>query len=143
MAKNKKPRLSKAIVTNKQPVIQKVNDLDKKITFHFGMVDFNRWPLHAISKTDLKRLLKRLKHIEQLSVNQARANSVIADYEVQNIPNMGARRAITEMNQDTICCIKIAPSEELRLYGVREINQIHILWWDPTHEIWNMGKVKR
>lgn len=143
MAKSKKVNLSKPVQSEKVPAVPRVNALDKNITFHFGKLDEKRWPLHDISKEHLKRLLKKLKYIEQLSVTTARQNEVISDYSVEDIPNKTARKAITDLELDSICKINIAHSESLRLFGIREINQIYILWWDPVHEIWPEGKTVR
>lgn len=39
-----------------------------------------------------------------------------------------------------MCRLTIAPSEQLRLLGIREGNEFHIVWWDANHDVWPEDK---
>lgn len=118
---------------------------ERTLRFRFGKLDHHQWPLGNITKEHHKRLLKRLAYFEQLTVTKAKANKVLADYDMAECPNQQAAKRLTSQydGADSLCCLKIAPSENLRLLGIRELNEFHIIWWDAAHDIWPEGKIKR
>lgn len=146
MGNNRKQvRASGRSDAGKQPVAASSNPDDEPIRFRFGRMDEHKWQLTKISKSDNERLLKRLAHFEKLTVGQARANSVLADYDMADCPNEQARRRLANQydGQDSLCRLDITPSGAHRLMGIREGGQFHIIWWDPSHDIWPEGKQKR
>ncbi|ORV53074.1 hypothetical protein AWC03_21340 [Mycobacterium europaeum] len=98
-----------------------------------------------IDRKHHKRLLDRLAYFEKMTVGQARSNDLLADYEMAECPNQAARKRLNNQydGQDSICRLTIAPSESLRLLGIREGHEFHIVWWDANHEIWPEGKQVR
>ncbi|WP_418003345.1 hypothetical protein ACNO8X_26055 [Mycobacterium sp. PDNC021] len=115
---------------------------DKLLTFRFGRLDHDKWALCKIERGHHKRLLERLAYFETLTVEQARANHVLSDYDMSEFPNKNARKRLNNQydGHDALCGLKIAPSEDMRLFGIREGHEFHIIWWDPGHEVWNQGK---
>lgn len=116
-----------------------------KLRFRFDLSDDTNWPLHKIRSSDHRRLLKRLKYFEGLTVQQARENKVLGDYDMTTCPNQNARTVLKNQHDglDTLCKLVIEPSGALRLFGIRKQNVIHILWWDSRHEVWPEGKQVR
>jgi hypothetical protein len=80
-----------------------------------------------------------------MTVNQARTQQLLVDYDMADCPNKAARQRLNNRHdgQDSISRLTIAPSESLRLLGIREGNKFHIVWWDPTHDVWPEGRQVR
>jgi hypothetical protein len=118
---------------------------DQRLRFRFDLVDEKHWQLHKIQTADHLKLLKRLKHFETLTVGDAKKSSILADYDMSKCPNKNAQRILqnTFEGQDSLARLLVEPSGALRLFGIREGNEIHVLWWDPKHDIWPEGKVVR
>jgi len=115
---------------------------DALLRFRFGRLDHEKWALCKIERKHHKRLLERLAHFEKMTVGQAKAANLLADYEMAECPNKSARKRLNNQydGQDSISRLAIAPSEDLRLMGIREGNEFHIVWWDPNHDVWPEGK---
>jgi hypothetical protein len=118
---------------------------DENLRFRFGRLDHDKWALCKIDRKHHKRLLERLAHFEKMTVGQARANNLLADYDMSDCRNKSARTRLNNQynGQDSLCRLTIAPGESLRLLGIREGNEFHIVWWDPNHEVWPEGKQVR
>lgn len=129
----------------KQPQSAAPQHESQCLRFRFGRLDHGKWELSAISKTDHGRLLKKLAHFEEMTVAQARASGLLADYDVTSIPNRQATQRLVNQYgaQDSLCRLYIASGESLRLLGIRERNEFHIVWWDPNHNVWPEGKIRR
>ncbi|MEU9516816.1 hypothetical protein [Micromonospora sp. NPDC048169] len=129
----------------KQPAAAPTRYEDQQIRFRFGRLDHGRWALCDIDKAHHKRLLNRLAHFENLTVGQAKQQGLLADYDMSTFPNRQAAKRLAEQydGQDSISRLKVAPGENLRLLGIRELNEFHIVWWDPAHVIWDEGKIRR
>ncbi|RFA12634.1 hypothetical protein B7R21_09820 [Subtercola boreus] len=121
------------------------NSDDQHLRFRFDEVDEHHWQLHNITKTDHIRLIKRLKHFEKLTLQQARATKVLGDYDMADCPNKNATAVLENQydGQDSLAKLVIEPSGSLRLFGIRRGHEIHIVWWDPNHEVWPEGKTRR
>lgn len=133
-----------AKIGTKTPAVTRP-DRDAKLRFRFDQVDETHWPLHDINTRDHKRLLKRLKHFEGMTLHQALTTGAISDYDMSNCPNKAAQKVLANQydGQDSMTKLVIEPSGSLRLFGIREAHEIHVIWWDAKHEIWPEGKVKR
>lgn len=118
---------------------------DRQLRFRFDSTDDRRWPLHSITTEHHQRLLKRLKYFERLTLRQARSNNVLGDYDMSECPNHVARRVLQNEHGglDSLTKLVVEPSGPLRLFGIREGNEIHVLWWDAEHEIWPESKIVR
>jgi hypothetical protein len=111
---------------------------DKFLRFRFGRLDHDKWALCKIDKQHHKRLLDRLAYFEQMTVAQAKSNEVLADYDMSECRNQAAKRRLASRYEslDALSRLTVDPSGKLRLLGIREDNEFHIVWWDPNHEIW-------
>ncbi|WP_269939975.1 hypothetical protein [Arthrobacter sp. HY1533] len=115
---------------------------NEKLRFRFDLIDNNNWPLHKIQSSHHQRLLKRLSYFEGLTLEDAKSNGSLGDYDMTKCRNKAAAKILKESHEglDSLCKLVIQPSGPLRLFGIREANVIHILWWDSKHEIWPEGK---
>ncbi|MBO0881529.1 MAG: hypothetical protein J2P17_14555 [Mycobacterium sp.] len=111
---------------------------DKFIRFRFGRLDHGKWALCKIDRQHHKRLLERLAYFEQMTVAQAKSNDVLADYDMSECTNQSAKRRLSSRysGQDSLSRLTVDPHGKLRLLGIREDHEFHIVWWDPNHEIW-------
>jgi hypothetical protein len=109
------------------------------------MLDSNHWPLHDIGKADHKRLLGRLKYFETMTVKQAQEQQVLGEYDMSDCPNKNATTRLANAYEglDSLTKIVVQPSGSLRLFARREGHELHIIWWDPSHEVWPEGKQRR
>lgn len=110
------------------------------------MVDMNGdWCLYKISNAHHKKLISRLQYFEQMTVDQAQKKSKLADYNMQDCPNQNASKRLANQydGADTLTRLTIEDSGSLRLFGIREANIFHIVWWDQNHEVWPENKIKR
>jgi hypothetical protein len=63
------------------------------------------------------------------------------EYDVEKIPTAEALRrldAIGLADQTKISVLRLGGLP--RLYGFRDGNVFHVVWWDPEHEIWPSEK---
>lgn len=129
----------------KRPAAAPSRHEEQQIRFRFGRLDHGKWALCEIDRAHHRRVLDRLAYFEQMTVGQAKQNGILSDYDMKDCKNKQATKRLAEQydGQDSLCCLKIAPSESLRLLGIRELNEFHVVWWDPAHEVWPEGKIRR
>ncbi|MBT1162094.1 hypothetical protein [Bifidobacterium sp. SO1] len=100
-----------------------------------------------MTKPQHKQVLKRLQHIEAETLEQARANDDVGDYPVEELKakNSSAYSKYLRIVPDAECLCKvvIGNSQSERIFGYREGNVIHIIWYDPNHDVWPENKRKR
>lgn len=107
------------------------------LRFRFGDVDHGgKWPLSKIAKADHVQLLKKLKHYENLTVQDAKRTGALADYDMAKCPNKLATRRLAEQfdGRDDLSRLKV--TDQQRLLGFRVGNEFSIVWWDPGHDVW-------
>lgn len=154
MSKRKKRAASARIVpelkhvdSERVPIIVPSNVPNQRLRFRFDMLDFQNYCLHTIRSEQLKHLLKRLQHFEHMTVQDARNNHDISEYPMVELraKNRSAweklRRILPEGSD--VCKIVIEKSGAARLFGLRDDNVIHIIWYDAHHEIWPENKQVR
>lgn len=116
----------------------------ERMRFRFDMVDFNDWCMHDMTKDQHKLVLKRLQHIENETLDQARRNGDIGEYQIDELhaKNRSAYAKYLRIVDDaeTLCKVVIGNSRSERIFGYREGSIIHIIWFDPNHDIWPEGK---
>ncbi len=80
-----------------------------------------------------------------MTLEQALRSGAIADYDMSDCPNKTAQKVLANQydGQDSMTKLVIEPSGSLRLFGIRNGHEIHIIWWDPNHDIWPEDKVRR
>jgi hypothetical protein len=101
-------------------------------------LDHGKWALCKIGNQHHERLLSKLAYFEGLTVAQAKANDLLADYDMTECPNGGAKKRLANQyeGEDNLSRLTIEPNGKLRLMGIRDEHEFHIVWWDPNHEVW-------
>lgn len=119
------------------------SEIDGELRFRFGKLDHKNWPLYRARGSDLERLLKKMAQIESLTLKQARDNGVVADYgNLNECPNKTVQGKVPP-EVDSITKIVIEKSGAGRMFAHRILNELHIIWYDPKHEVWPEGKTRR
>ncbi|RAV33210.1 hypothetical protein CWC39_09695 [Corynebacterium heidelbergense] len=118
------------------------------VTFLFNRIaDADNWsPLkNKAFKQDVVDIVKTLKKLENHTIEQARNNELLADYDMDKFPNRAAADHLyNTYGSDTLCRINVLGGGGGRkLFGLREGSVVSIIWYDNAHEIWPVGKNKR
>lgn len=150
------PRNRQKVVRDSRPgnaVKSPVSDesyLDMTLEFRLKFLSHDKHALADAGKSDLKRLLKKLASIEGMTIREARNCNILADYSTTNPANQGfADRFVSHMDSagveevEHIACLKVEQSQDGRVYGYRNLNRFHIVYWDPKHALMPEGKKKR
>jgi hypothetical protein len=113
-----------------------------RICWRFALADHDGpWCFHEIGSAELCGVLRQLGNFESMTVTEAFSGSPGKDYEIEAIPNRQARdrlEAIGLADQTRISRFQLGGTA--RLYGFRQDNVFHVVWWDPKHEIWPSQK---
>lgn len=131
---------AKKAIPKRQPAADRVEAAEKQtIVIRFNRTDLGGpWCLTKISQPDHALLLDKIKSIETMTVHEVFNGNPGKDYEIDQLPNADAARRLEDdlpySDQDQISRLQIAGKQ--RLYGFRQGNNFHVLWWDPEHEIW-------
>jgi len=88
-------------------------------------------------------ILRKLAAFESMTANEAFTGSPGKDYEIAEIPHKNAvprLEAIGLGDQTRISRFEL--QGKWRLYGFRQGNVFHVVWWDPEHEIWPPARAR-
>jgi hypothetical protein len=91
----------------------------------------------------LRGILTQLAGLESMTVGEVFSGRGYPgkEYEVENIPTREALERLDALglaDQTKISVLRLGG--EQRLYGFRDGNVFHVVWWDPEHEIWPSKK---
>lgn len=118
--------------------------LNMQLRFMFDRVDFKDYCLHETTREQHRLILKQLAHLEQETLEQARCNGDIGEYPMPDLKKKNSR-AYAKLCHDfddmeALCKVVVHKHGKERIFGYREGNVIHIIWFDSKHEIWPEGK---
>ena len=91
-----------------------------------------------IEQADATEILKFLSEIEKLTWNEILRNRRSGGHhhvEVRLI-SPAARKHLMQRNIEADTLISLRVTAKKRLWGVREGSVLHLLWWDPQHEVY-------
>ncbi len=113
---------------------------DEQLRFRFDKVDFDDYCLHKSTPEQHKRILKRLAHLEQETLRQARSNNDVGDYRMDELKSKN-KRAYEKLRHhfeelEYLCKVVVGNGGSERIFGYREGNVIHIIWFDANHSVW-------
>lgn len=93
----------------------------------------------------VKHVFKALAKFEAMTVDDARSNGTLADYDMANCKNQNATKRLANQyeGQDALCRLKVPGPGAMRLFGIRAGREIAVIWFDPNHEVWPEGKTRR
>jgi hypothetical protein len=116
---------------------------DDRLCWRFRHADHDsRWCIHQAAD-DLCSILGQLANLESMTVGEAFPGGGYPgkEYEVESIPTREALdrlEAIGLADMTKISVLRLGGMP--RLYGFRDKNIFHVVWWDPQHEIWPSRK---
>lgn len=145
---------SRAVPTNaltpkrssKRPVEANATPRNQTIRFSFSELDMTgSWCLHDLDAVHVARLIKRLKVLEGMTLDQMFTSGVMSKLNMEKCPNKQATQRLARQYDglDVVHEIRIARSEDHRLHGRLDGRFFNIIWWDPNHEVWPEGKNRR
>lgn len=139
MAKNKHPKAAVLPVVVKKPK-GAIFAENLPLGWRFSACDCGgRWPWTNLVGDDHHRVIKRLVEFERMTLAQIR------DTHSHEVPIDGICKAA----QDRLAEIRLDDLEYLfslritgreRVWCIRDINMMNVLWWDPLHEVWPVEK---
>lgn len=141
MAKDKKPKIKAPIAISKQPKFeadphQQQNKLSPSWRIALlEMVDPFGW--HTIQREKLDEIRDKLAEFEKLSWNEILVQQKHWHHTVQvEKINKDAQERLKEVNQDDIDeLVSLHLSGKERIWGIRELGVLKLLWWDPEHQV--------
>jgi len=103
-------------------------------SWRFSTVDKNgpfAWP----SDTDIEnKILQKLRHFDSMKWQEIEG----PDHHTIEVSNLSkeAQNRLTEIKQDDLDEVfSFHFSGKPRIIGIREMNVIKLLWWDPDHQV--------
>ena len=84
----------------------------------------------------LKDIVPRLHHLESMTWGQVEGPTGSHFVEIADIAPDAQRRLVEDLGKDEqgrLFSVRI--TGEARLWGVRDIAILRVLWWDPNHEV--------
>jgi hypothetical protein len=125
-----------------QPALPGADTSGDRMCWRFTHADHDGpWCFHEVGSEELCGVLEQLGSFESMTVREAFSGSPGKDYNIEGIPNKDAQKrldAIGLPDQTQISRLRLGGTQ--RLYGFRQGNVFHIVWWDPRHEIWPSRK---
>lgn len=141
------PQAAGAVFTKKarrDPVASpKVAD-NTRISFRFNQLDLHgEWAFKKTVKGDhVWAVFSALKKLEGMTVEQAQAVDLLADYDMKDCPNKNATKRLAKQydGQDALCRINVSGNKKGRkLFGIRTESVISLIWYDTHHSVWPSG----
>lgn len=130
----------------KKPVEPASQHDGETLRFSFCETDTGgRWSLEKLKGPHVARLVRRLKSLESMTVDQMMSNHTISRIDMTSCPNDSAATRLANQYQglDVLHEIRVAQSEQQRLFGRLDGRFFNIIWWDPSHEVWPESKNRR
>jgi hypothetical protein len=111
---------------------------EDRLCWRFRHVDHDGpWGFDGVDTATFCAILKKLAVFESMTASEAFQGSPGKDYEIAEIPNKAVVRRLEAMGLGDQTRISRFQLQGLwRLYGFRQGNVFHVVWWDPEHEIW-------
>jgi len=97
------------------------------------------WCFHETANGDLCDVLAQLAQFESMKVGELFPGGGYPgkDYNVEEIPTSQAHERLDAIGLADMTKISVLRlGGQPRLYGFRDGNVFHVVWWDPQHEIW-------
>lgn len=99
-------------------------------------VGCDQWGWNLIEGGDLHRIRERLGHYETMTFREILNKDRTGCHDVEvfrMIPGAQKRAAQMAPGRESLFSLRINGQE--RVWGIREGHIIHLLWWDPRHEV--------
>lgn len=98
----------------------------------------SRWSLLGMSPDERAALLTLIQRLEETTAREAFSpNQNCQMYpDMSRCPNTDVTRRLAEHYQGLDSLVRFRLDGTTRVYGARERNEFHFLWWDRDHEVW-------
>lgn len=97
----------------------------------------NPFGWHEIDEATLHYIRQKLSDFERMTLNEI---FVVAKKQNHPVPVKGlcpeAQKRLEELklfDVDEVYCLHLSGKE--RVWGIRDLNVLILLWWDPNHEV--------
>lgn len=145
-AVSKTPQAVPGSSTGKQPQ-SRPHDRDevmaRRLLWRFSDVDHDGdWSFSSMNPSDLVDVLQRLGSFESMTVREIfyTGDNPGKHYDVPTLPKPALGRLIELGREDETKLARLRLTGERRLYGFLRDHVFHILWWDPTHDVYPSQK---
>jgi hypothetical protein len=100
------------------------------------------WSLLDMSREERSELLALIRRIEDLPAASvfSSAQNCKAYSDMSDCPNSETTKRLAEEYQGLDSLVRFRLDGTTRVYGARERNEFHFLWWDRDHEVWPSEK---
>ncbi|WP_295785928.1 hypothetical protein [uncultured Microbacterium sp.] len=99
------------------------------------------WSILDIGRDKQKDLLDLITRLEKIEMKHAfTPQQNCKQYDMDVCPNKDATDRLAEVYDGLDTLVRFALDGTTRVYGARERNEFHLLWWDSDHEVWPSKK---
>jgi hypothetical protein len=142
----KTPRSVVGSESGKHPQVRPHNReevMARRVHWRFSDVDHDgHWSFSTMTPRDLVEVLQRLGSFESMTVREIffTGDDPGKHYDVPSLPNPALRRLVDLGREDETKLARLRLTGERRLYGFLREHVFHVLWWDPTHNVYPSRK---
>ena len=132
----KLPAFAKAPVEGKTPAAILLPWRDERPSWRIAQLDVidDQYGWHKVSPAKMLYIREKLASYESMTWNEILADQ---DYnhhiDVNRVKDKGVRKRLDEMGLETVLRLRLTGAE--RIWGYRVGAVLHIIWWDPLHNI--------
>jgi hypothetical protein len=134
-----KPAEGKHVVLPARGRLPGAGNSHERVCWRFTHVDHGgRWGFDRMAPEVLCEILQKLAHCESITVNELRnTRRFFKEYDLPGGLCKEALDRLTAMGRDDQTKIhRLEFTGTQRLYGFLEDNVFHVVWWDPSHEVY-------
>jgi hypothetical protein len=91
--------------------------------------------MHATGAELLKHIVPRLHNLESMTWGEVEGATGSHFVEVTAIESDARQRLVDIGKDEQARLFSVRITGEMRLWGIRDIAILRVLWWDPKHEV--------
>jgi hypothetical protein len=136
-AKHKQPSVLSEPKPEKKPISIFQDSGSLKVAWRFRLLELcDPFGWHEINEETLRYIHGKLSHYETMTVNEIFANKKYNhSVPIKDLCKPAQERlwALNLEDFEQIHRLRLSGTE--RVWGIRELNVLSLLWWDPEHQI--------
>lgn len=135
-ARSKSPKITGKVSGKKQPVALAAPASDSEcITYRFDLIDHEGpWPL-AGAADELAEVLRKLAQFESVKFEELSGRRGAKLIPLANLAARAQSRLLEIALDDVPGLWELHLDGKGRVWGHREGSVMHIVWWDPQHQV--------
>ncbi|PYY38841.1 hypothetical protein [Curtobacterium sp. MCPF17_046] len=117
--------------------------MSRRLVWRFNEVDkAGPWPPAHIGPDEFGDLLEKMAYFESMTIGEIfkPGSEHGKSYDVEQLPASPRRRLVQIEKDDEDAVSRLRLSGRRRLYGFLREHVFHVLWWDPTHDVYPSKK---